>query len=57
MSDEPERFADQDQVEQVAEESDDDFEGHQLGGEVGRLGNTDETIEVERNGEVGRLED
>ena len=39
MSDEPERFADQDQVEQVAEESDDDFEGHQLGGEVGRFGN------------------
>jgi len=50
MSDEPERFLDQDEVEQVAEDSDDDFEGHKLGGEVGRFGNTDETIEVERLG-------
>ena len=50
MSDEPERFLDQDEVEQIAEDSDDDFEGHKLGGEVGRFGNTDETIEVERLG-------
>jgi len=52
MSDEPERFLDQDEVEQVAEDSDDDFEGHQLGGEVGRFGDTDkpEVIEVERLG-------
>ena len=50
MYDEAERFADQDQVEQVAEESDDDFEGHQLGGDVGRFGNTDETIEVDKLG-------
>jgi len=51
MSDEPEKFVDEDRLERVAD--DDDFEGHQLGGEVGRLedvGKFEEAIEVERLG-------
>ena len=53
MSDEPEKFVDNDRIERVADDAEDDFEGHQLGGDVGRLedaGKFEEAIEVERLG-------
>ena len=51
MSDERERI--EDDVERNSDVSEDDFEGHQLGGDVGRLedaGKFEEAIEVERLG-------